>query len=741
MAGIKRKSAAQSLVEPRSKSKKAKVEKHASKRTAKDERATHRSKKPITVEKSSESDDLVESDTSGDENGFYGFAADEEAAARGGSEDEDMVDAFGESSATSEPEHDDYDSEEELGTKKAPYNGNRGKDIKSAAEKWDQQQPKPAALNASSSRESHQKQRALAKERKAAKTNADIIERSKKLWEQLRLKSHVEKETRKKLVEELFEIVTGRVKDFVFKHDSARVIQCALKYATPDQRRMIARELQGEYRTLAEGKYSKHLVAKLLEKNDPQIRDMVIAEFYGHVRRMINHPEAAWILDDTYRQVATPEQKRRLLCEWYGPEFSIAGLKSKDSHTAELNAILEKSPEKRKPIMDYLDTQINQIIQKKQHGFTMLHDAMLQYFLACKPGSEEANNLFEHFRPDPTVKEGEEADNVDILKNLAFTKSGSRLVSLAFAYGSAKDRKVFLKPYKDVTEMMAYDVNAHHVLLTVLAVMDDTKLSSKSIFGDLLPSNDTLPEKVLNLVSSASARSVLLYPYASESKWLLDDKTKERLSEIYAIRETTSKKNPNTRLQELAKFIEPQLLSAITTRVADLVTFSFGLQFIGEVLVGAPEVEQEKRKEALTEIANHCNEIFDPSKETSSAKDDPSTFGKGLLKTLVQGGKYNPQTRSVVPVDPPLGFADMFWEKIKADLTEWATGPGSFVIVGLAESEDFSNRDKLLKAMRKSRTQLETAAGTPTKKNARKNEKGEIQAKGNPGARLLLEKL
>lgn len=121
-------------------------------------------------------------------------------------------------------------------------------------------------LLASTSREAHAKQKALAKERKAAKPNADIIERTKQLWEQLRLKSNIEKKERNKLVEELFKIITGRVKDFVFKHDSGRVVQSAVKYSNMEQRRIVARELKGEFKTLAEGKYSKFLVAKLLEK-------------------------------------------------------------------------------------------------------------------------------------------------------------------------------------------------------------------------------------------------------------------------------------------------------------------------------------------------------------------------------------------------------------------------------------------------------------------------------------------
>lgn len=80
------------------------------------------------------------------------------------------------------------------------------------------------------------------------------------------MKSHVEKEERKKLVKEVFEIITGRVKELVFKHDSVRIIQTALKYGTIEQRRIIAQELKGEFKTLAEGKYSKFLIAKLLEK-------------------------------------------------------------------------------------------------------------------------------------------------------------------------------------------------------------------------------------------------------------------------------------------------------------------------------------------------------------------------------------------------------------------------------------------------------------------------------------------
>ena len=67
-------------------------------------------------------------------------------------------------------------------------------------------------------------------------------------------------------MEELFSIIEGRVKDFVFKHDSVRTIQCALKYGDMQQKQIIAEELKGTYRDLISGRFSKFLVANLISE-------------------------------------------------------------------------------------------------------------------------------------------------------------------------------------------------------------------------------------------------------------------------------------------------------------------------------------------------------------------------------------------------------------------------------------------------------------------------------------------
>ncbi|KAJ5546646.1 hypothetical protein N7494_004231 [Penicillium frequentans] len=551
--------------------------------------------------------------------------------------------------------------------------------------------------NANASRESHIKQKALQQERKNAKPNADMIARSKKLWEQLRRKSHVPLEQRKKLIKELFEIITGRVRDFVFKHDSVRVIQTALKYGNLEQRKGIAEELKGSYKELAQSRYAKFLVGKLIVHGDSETRDLIIPEFYGHVKRLIRHPEGSWILDDIYRTVATKEQRTRILREVVRPSQDPGGL-----------------PEKRMPIMNHLRELINQLIQKKSTGFTLLHDAMLQYFLATKPGSSEANEFIELIKGD---EEG------DLAKNLAFTQSGSRLMSLTLAYANAKDRKLLLRFYRDTVKAMAGDVNGHMVLLAAYEVIDDTKLSSKAIFPELLNQNDPEEaryEELLYQINDLTARVPILFPFAGDRvKWLLPEQDHEVLKEVREVRKETSKKDASIRRQELVKAASATLLELIAARAETLLETTFGCQLIGEVLF---EADGDKDA-ALAAVA-----------QAAKAKvDTPDSSVGRLLKSLVQGGRFNPAEKTVEKVEPALNFHGLLYEQIREEIVEWATGANVFVIVALAESDDFEKKSELLKTLKKNKKALEQASASGAE--------GKKAGPTSSGAKLLLQKL
>lgn len=514
---------------------------------------------------------------------------------------------------------------------------------------------------------------------------------------------------------------------------------------------------------LAESKYGKFLVAKLIVEGDKEIRGIVIPSFYGHVRRLINHPEAAWILDDIYRQVANTEQRALLLREWYSAEYAVHAKTQKASGltldqekpTADLKDILEKSPEKRRTILQYLHQLINQLIQKKQTAFTMLHDAMLQYILNVGEGTSEHTEFFELLKTDlddDTTKATTSAEGAspggDLLKSLAFTQSGARVVRLAFAYGTAKDRKVILRVYRDLMVMMAEDQYAHTVLLAASDVIDDTKLTTKAIWAELLGdgSKEAAPETIIleNLVGK-HARVVMLYPFAGLAKSLFPGEERAKMDEIHAVRTTSSKKDPETRRQEIIKYISPTLLKTLSNAesLETLVRTTFGPQAVTEIML---EGHGDKAA-ACQAIATLCSGPITAASDTDASHIALSPAGGKMLKSLVQAGKYDPEAKKVIPVDPPLGFADVLYEAISKHLMDWATGPSCSVIAALLESTETSADVKkaIRKTLGKNKKQLEAVAASAATGGAgdKKGKKGKGDAKvvNAGGLRLLLELL
>ncbi|KAF2234665.1 ARM repeat-containing protein [Viridothelium virens] len=742
MNGLKRKSLASSKSQSGSKDfKKLKVT--AAKGVSSPLKVNSSSKTQAKKEEAKEeidSDGLVESDTTEDENGFGGFSASE---------------------AREETTITDLDSAEENGEAALP-------DRKSSNS--DGNQSKVRGLQeGQTSKEAHAKQKALAKERKLAKPNADSIQRSKKLWERLRRKSHVPKQEREQLVSELYEIITGRIKDFVFKHDSVRVVQCALKYANMRQRKMIATELKGEYKTLAENRYAKFLIGKLLVEGDAEIRDIIIPEFYGHVRRMINHPEASWIVDDIYRQVATSKQKALLLREWYGAEFSLFKnpiATATENPTPELSAILASAPEKRKPIMSYLFHMINQLIQKRMTGFTMLHDAMLQYFLNISAASEEYVAFTDLLRPDSS----DESDGTpDLLENLAFTSSGSRLLCLLLAQSSAKDRRAFLKVFKDNIQLMAYDSHAHTILLTAYTVVDDTREIAKTILPELVGAKlgDTSPpdsalDNIFQVATHLVARRTLLWPLGStsNSKVLLSPPLQTLLNDVrrMSIDTGTSKKQPDIRTAELSHALLPHLLATVANRAADLLASGFGAQFISDVLLSSHIDAVAKRPAAEAVAGLAAGDLT----ESDHPFCDERPWAGRMLKMLVLGGSYDAEAGRVARSEnwAEVRFPGLVWKSVKGKIVKWACGGSSFVVVNLLDVEEEDGglieeeKTELLAELRKGKGALEETAGDAEKaevgkKKGKKQKKGENgeqlegkgKARGNVGAKMLLEKL
>lgn len=120
------------------------------------------------------------------------------------------------------------------------------------------------------SREAHKAQRVVQDQRRAAKPHSNIIVDAKRVWSMARQKN-ISTTERKKHIKELMDVIRGKVKDIVFKHDASRIVQTVVKYGGQKERDEIALELKGRYKELAENKYSKVdiFLFELLNVTDP----------------------------------------------------------------------------------------------------------------------------------------------------------------------------------------------------------------------------------------------------------------------------------------------------------------------------------------------------------------------------------------------------------------------------------------------------------------------------------------
>jgi len=99
----------------------------------------------------------------------------------------------------------------------------------------------------------------LLAQRRASKPYSGLILEAKRVWSLARQKN-VPTTERQVHIQELMTVIRGHVKDFVLKHDASRIVQTIVKYGNQKERSEIATELKGQFRNLAQNRYSKVLV-------------------------------------------------------------------------------------------------------------------------------------------------------------------------------------------------------------------------------------------------------------------------------------------------------------------------------------------------------------------------------------------------------------------------------------------------------------------------------------------------
>ncbi|KAI0827208.1 ARM repeat-containing protein [Trametes gibbosa] len=533
----------------------------------------------------------------------------------------------------------------------------------------------PTIKDPNAARESHKAQKALHEQRKAAKPNSALLIDAKRAWTVARQKN-ITKDERAKHILELMDVIRGKVKDIVFKHDASRIVQTVVKWGGQKQRNEIAEELKGRYRELAQSKYSKFLITKLI-RLCPTYRADILREFQGHVMRMLLHREASSVLADAFELYANAYERSILLRDFYGKEASLftvtAGTEEEKERSKKglRGLMIGLEGDRRKRVMASLKDNLNTIFNNPDKGavaHAIVHRATWEYLAAVSEMEDEVEA--EKFRRE-VFEICQES-----LAEMVHTKDGSRVVREFIAWGTAKDRKHIVKAIKPHVERMCNDDEAQLVMFSALDIIDDTKLTAKSLVSDIVTAAPSL-------YKTSQGRRSLFYLVAPRTRRHFTPAQIVTLAETDAIRAKTSKKDAALRASEIRKTASDGLLQWIANSGADVARDPGGSLIVCEIML-----EAEGDKAAASDTLLQAFSVPYPTADPTNPHPISLPHTSRLFKTLLQGGHFSHSARAVEqsPNFSARDFAARFVKHVGSETTvAMAKGEGAFVVAALCE--------------------------------------------------------
>lgn len=530
------------------------------------------------------------------------------------------------------------------------------------------------------SKEQHEEQRKLLKERKNKRKSGVEVERIKKLWEKLRVKNPpLPKEIREKLSNETWELCEGVLGDLVLKHDASRVVQTLVKYSSKERRDEICKELRPYYYKLATSAYGKYLLIKLLHYGSKESRAAIIKELHGKLRKLMRHREGAYVVEDLFVLYATGKQRHQMIKEFWGSQYAYF---QDEKDTRDIVEVCNESAEKKKLISGNLFGTIKASIEKGSIGFQILHAAMREYV---------------------QIFEGQELrDFIDLITEqfaeLVHTPEGCEVACTVLAKATAKERKGLLKSLKEHAEALATNEHGQMVLQVIFMTVDDTVLIQKTFLS-------AYEDKMDTLITNKFSRRPFIYLLNGLDKSYFSPIVLRDLNKYLELSKETSKKPENERRSQILKFFLPVFYKAFLDKPYEILNENMGAQFIQELLYNNeyPDISNELREKSIDVIIDCVR--GDLTKEDHLIN---KAYTPRLLKSLIQGGKWNKETKKVDEIpDIKLGleFAIKFVEEIfdsgkdEDVLIGWISNKeSSFVLVALTDKFKEFPKDKTASA-------------------------------------------
>lgn len=319
----------------------------------------------------------------------------------------------------------------------------------------------------------------------------ELMAKARQKWEQLRPKSTT-KDKSVVLVQELLDMLQGRIAEFVFRHDGSRIVQWMLGAGNENHKAAVMKELmEGAEEQAASGanpffvrlacdRFGSHLAFKILRTASKKDRQVIFGKYLrGNVSELMRSKSGADVLDFAYQTTLNPKSKAELSVELlYSKERKLfetvrkrlfeerrggaAGGGGRNVFGESLD-LLEESF--RDVAAESAGSTISQLVDKEELlRFEIVHAAVKEYLevVMKRYAKQRAQEMAELLAPT--------------IVHFAHTKCGVQVAVACVKLLDAKHRKKLVRGLKTHIRKLLEDEFGHRLIISLFEWVDDTRL-------------------------------------------------------------------------------------------------------------------------------------------------------------------------------------------------------------------------------------------------------------------------
>ncbi|KAL3791951.1 hypothetical protein ACHAWO_009466 [Cyclotella atomus] len=588
------------------------------------------------------------------------------------------------------------------------------------------------------------KKRALKAERQSHRRHASTVRPAKEIWSNLRIKTN-DSATNSKLCTDLYDMLKGKLMEVAMQHDASRMVQAILQFGSREERLETVRELCANDKEqnvnlaeLCKIQYAHFVVLKMIKycgRDDECVR-LIVKNLKKQMTKLVVHSVGSRVVELLFATFSA-KAVAPLKLELYGPQYALfASVNPSDAKDGKNNAptlptlasFVKNNPDKREPTVVHLQSIIQKGLDKSLTGFSYFHSLLFDYVSVASP-----NDIRDFLTPALSEHS----------LHLISTRAGTKVVCECAAYGTVKERKKILKCFKGYTRSSLLHRDAYLAILRLVDVMDDTVLVNKMLLAELhhaKPAEDgeggneeEESSPILDLILSDTGSKLFLLLLISKdelvssedgknsNRWLknFDPYEIEILHRIPCVMENeesvpTSKKEEDTRRQELLVYLKELLVGASIKHTEELMRSKAGSKILLEVC------EQFPSEELFSAIVEACADSIE-LKSSGEGGDKYLTILEDPIGHLTLKHLFLAESKRDVEEDSE-SLAKAFYSKFEDQMGGIAsTNRGAFVLSAL----------------------IQVPSVKKDVKNALKGSKKDITklAKSSAGAKVLLDAL